>query len=137
MKVLFVCNGNVGRSQAAMAYYNQLHPGDAVSAGTLVETPGQQLGERPGASHIVTVMNEHGIDMSKNVRTPLTEEMLNGIDKVIMMADPETHPQYLQGRRNVEFWDVEDAKNKPLERTREIRDELKARVEELIKRTAS
>jgi arsenate reductase len=135
MKILFLCNANVGRSQAAMSYYNHLHPGDAVSAGTIVDVPGQKLKNRVQATHIVAVMQEHGIDMSENERTQLTEDMLDGIDKIIIMADKHTVPDYLINKDNVEFWAVEDAKDKSLERTRQIRDQIQKRIEDLIQRS--
>jgi protein-tyrosine-phosphatase len=43
MNVLFICRGNVGRSQAAMSFYNQMNLGHADSAGTLLKYPGLRL----------------------------------------------------------------------------------------------
>ena len=43
MKVLFVCNGNVGRSQAAEAYFNRLSKKNtAISAGINTEKYGNR-----------------------------------------------------------------------------------------------
>ena len=135
MKVLFVCQGNVGRSQAAMEYYNQKLPGQAESAGTAVDKPGEKIGERFGAASILSAMQEHGIDMSDNERTPLTEEQINKFGKVIVMADPQARPPYLADYPNVEYWDIEDAKDVSLEKAQMIRDQIKARVDDLIGRT--
>ena len=131
MKVLFVCRANVGRSQAAMEFYNQLVPGYGASAGTIVDKSGEKLKERFGAEHIITVMKEHGSDMSENIRTQITQKMLNDYDKVIVMAEPNTVPNWLSDNPKVITWTIEDAKDKPLEKTREIALEIKLRVREL------
>lgn len=67
MKVLFVCRGNVGRSQMAAEFYNDLKPGDAASAGTTVDLPGQKLKHRSGANEVVSAMREKGLDVGENL----------------------------------------------------------------------
>jgi protein-tyrosine-phosphatase len=128
MRVLFVCRANVGRSQAAAEFYNQLMPGYGASAGTIVSSPGQKLSQRNGAVNIIKVMNEHGSDMSSNQRTQVTEPMLNEFDKVVVMAEPETIPDWLANHPKVELWTVKDAKNQDLETTRIIALEIKKLV---------
>ena len=92
MKLLFICQANVGRSQSAMELYRQMG-GDADSAGTKVDTPGATLAQRPGAVNIVQVLREdHSIDMIHNVRTQLTESFARPYDRLIVMAEPETWP---------------------------------------------
>ena len=74
MKILFVCQANVGRSQAAMELYRQ-KGGEAHSAGTKVDTPGATLAERPGAFNIVQIMKEdYDIDMIHNIRTQIAKK---------------------------------------------------------------
>lgn len=134
MKILFVCRGNVGRSQMAAEFYNKLYPGDAESAGTIVDLPGQKLKDRRKLVEVVVVMKEYGIDMSENQRTQLTSAMLDKYDKIIVMAEPETIPDYLHGNSRVEIWNVEDAKDKPLDKARIIRDQIKELIADLAKR---
>ena len=43
----------------AMEYYNQLHPGESDSAGTIVSQPGQIISERPKAANAIAVMKEN------------------------------------------------------------------------------
>ena len=63
MKLLFICQANVGRSQAAMELYRQAG-GEAESAGTKVDAPGTTLAERPGAVTIMNSMRQaYGIEM--------------------------------------------------------------------------
>lgn len=129
MKILFVCRANVGRSQAAKAFYNLKHPGMADSAGTLVDIPGQQLRQRPGAFNIISVMSEYGVDMSKYTRQQTDKAMLKSYDKVIVMAEPETIPEWLLSNDKTVLWDVSDPKGQSLERTREIVEDIRAKVD--------
>lgn len=80
------------------------------------------------------VMKELGIDMSENSRIQLTEEMLSDYDKVVVLAEPESIPNYLESDPKVGIWDVEDIRGKSVEEAREIRDEIKHKVNELAKR---
>jgi arsenate reductase len=125
--VLFVCVHNSGRSQMAEAFFNQLAKGKAraFSAGT-----------SPAAAVDPTVaqaMKEVGIDISNKVPKALTPEMVEQADKVVTMGCgveavcPATWVE-------TEEWDLEDPKGKPIEKVREIRDEIKARVVEILMR---
>lgn len=133
MKVLFLCQANVGRSQAAMELYRQ-KDGVASSAGTRVDTPGTTLAERPGAVNIVQVMKEdYGIDMIRNVRIQVTEDVAKGYDKIIVMAEKDTVPEWLfQDKRSV-FWTVNDPKGQDIPTTRRIVNEIKQKVDELAR----
>ena len=125
--ILFVCVGNSGRSQMAEAFFNHLAKGKAraLSAGT----------EPAGAvdPNAVAVMKEVGIDISRNKPKKLTLEMLDKADKVITMgcgvaqSCPATFTE-------TEDWELEDPKGKPLEKVREIRDEIQKRIEKLAKK---
>lgn len=134
MKVLFVCRSNVGRSQMAMEFYNQLHPHGAASAGTKVDIPGQPLIERGFETEVLVVMREIGIDMSDNTRTQLTSAMLDKFDKVIVIAEPEAIPGWLSSNKKVEIWDIEDASGKTTDQARKIRDTIKHQVLDLDRR---
>jgi protein-tyrosine-phosphatase len=131
MKILFLCQANVGRSQAAMELYRQ-KDGVASSAGTKVDMPGTTLAERPGAVNIVQVMREdYNINMIHNVRTQVTEDVAKGYDKIIIMAEKDTVPEWLfQDKRSV-FWTVNDPKGQDVPTTRRIVNEIKQKVDEL------
>lgn len=132
MNILFVCRANVGRSQAAMELYRQ-KGGEADSAGTRVDTPGATLAERPGAFNIVQIMNEdYGIDMTHNVRTQISEENTAGYDKIIVMAERDTVPDWLFRDKRTIFWSVDDPKGQNIPVTRRIVQEIKQKVEGLV-----
>jgi len=123
-KVLFVCAENACRSQMAEAFLNKLSSGKvvAVSAGT---KPSNKVNPKA-----IEVMKEIGIDMSKQEPKLLTQEMVQKVDKIITMgcgADVCPAP-FLQ----TEEWNIEDPSGKSIEKFREVRDEIRQRVEKLI-----
>ena len=124
---MFVCVHNSGRSQIAEAFFNQLTKGKAVaiSAGT---QPAAQIN-----STAVTAMREVGMEIGDQKPKLLTLEMLEGADRVITMGcyTAEVCPASFVP---TEDWDLDDPDGKPVEEVRQIRDKIKARVEELVER---
>lgn len=131
MKILFVCRGNVGRSQAAMALYNADADKQALSAGTIVGSQTTTVGERPGASAIVEVMIEEGLDISKNTSTQITPEMVEEFDKVVVMAELESVPDWLKDDPKTELWDIPDLKDVSVEEARETLSLIKSKLHHL------
>ncbi|MEX1995316.1 MAG: hypothetical protein WD887_00865 [Candidatus Saccharimonadales bacterium] len=131
--VLFVCRSNIGRSQVAMELYNRLNSKLAESAGTLVDSPGQKVGEWEGSAVVVQVMKEdYGIDISGNQRRQLDKQMLvNFGGKVIVMAEMEAVPPYLLGHGEREFWEVPDLKDQDAASSRAIIKNIQERIERL------
>ena len=125
--ILFVCIHNSGRSQMAEAFFNQLAKGKAkaVSAGT---NPG--IGVNPV---VIEAMKEVGIDISGNKPKLLTLDMAENADRMITMgcgADAEgICPASII---ETEDWKLDDPHDQPIEKVREIRDEVKSRVIKLI-----
>jgi protein-tyrosine-phosphatase len=115
-----------------MEFYKKLSNGKTASAGTKVEDPGKLIKERPGSEMIIQAMMERGINIGDNPRTQLTESMLDDYDKVVVMAEPKTAPEWLADNPKVVFWDVIDIKDQPLETARELRDQILQKVEELL-----
>ena len=110
----------------AEAFFNHYAAGKAkaFSAGTRA------------ASHVdrtvVEAMGEVGIDISSKRPKALTLEMLDGADRVITMgcgAEGVCPATFVP----TEDWQLEDPEGKPIEKVREIRDEIEAKVKKLIK----
>ncbi len=123
--MLFVCVENAGRSQIAEGFFRKYAPEgyESVSAGT---RPVSQI--NPLA---IQVMDEIGIDISKQKSKDLTEDMIRNSDKIINMGcmDKSFCPTLFIPR--VIEWRIEDPKGKPIEKVREIRDEIERRIKEL------
>jgi arsenate reductase len=125
-EVLFVCVHNAGRSQMAAALL------DARSEGAVRV---RSAGSAPAASinpAVVEAMNEFGIDLSKELPKPMTDEILRAADVVVTMGCGDACPIY-PGKR-YEDWEVEDPAGKDLATVRAIRDDIDARVLRLVER---
>jgi protein-tyrosine-phosphatase len=123
--VLFVCVHNAGRSQMAAAFMQELSGGkvEVLSAGS---APKDSI--NPIA---VLAMNEIGIDISRNTPKILTNEAVQDSDVVITMGCGDTCPFY-PGKR-YEDWVLDDPAGQEIAAVRVIRDEIKKRVEDLLK----
>ena len=125
--VIFACVHNAGRSQMAAALFNALADpakARAVSAGT-------QPGERVHPE-VVQVMSDEGFDLSNNRPQRLTQELASTAQMLVTMGCGDECP-YVPGLAR-DDWPLEDPKGKPIERVREIRDEIRRRVETLLAR---
>jgi protein-tyrosine-phosphatase len=126
-QVIFACVHNAGRSQMAAAFFNQLADPEmshAISAGT-------QPGERVHPEVQVT-MREVGIDLTAAQPQKLTEDLARGAQLLITMGCGDQCP-YIPGMRR-EDWPLLDPKGLALEEVRRIRNDIKARVQELLRR---
>jgi protein-tyrosine-phosphatase len=126
-KVLFICVHNSGRSQMAEAFLNHLAEGQVIarSAGT---KPATKINPT-----VVEVMLEIGIDIRNLKPKPLSLEMLENADRIITMgcgAEEVCPASFVP----VEDWELFDPEGEPIERVRQVRDEIKGRINELIKR---
>jgi arsenate reductase len=125
--VLFACVHNAGRSQMAAALFNQLADQSrarAISAGT---EPGHRL-----HPEVVEAMREVGVDLAGVVPQKLTEDLARQAQVLITMGCGDACP-FVPGAR-VEDWPLPDPKGQPIEVVRQIRDGIRARVEDLLVR---
>jgi arsenate reductase len=122
--VLFACIHNAGRSQMSAALFNlEADPAKAraISAGT---EPGDRV-----HPEVLEAMKELGVDLSGAKPRKLTPELASTASLLVTMGCGETCPA-VPGLRT-EDWPLEDPKGKPLERVREIRDDIRRRVSRL------
>jgi arsenate reductase (thioredoxin) len=122
--VLFVCVHNAGRSQMAAALLDRLGDG-RVRVRSAGSEPADSLNPR-----VVEVMQEIGIDISREFPKPLMDEAVRAADVVITMGCGDACPIY-PGKR-YEDWDLDDPAGKDLEAVRRIRDEIDFRVTQLV-----
>jgi arsenate reductase len=130
--VLFVCVHNSGRSQIAEAFFNKLARGKALalSAGT---QPANEVNPV-----VVEAMREAGINISGNNPKMLTMDMVEKAERMITMGcGAEAGAVCPASFIETEDWALEDPKGKSLEQVRKIRDEIKERVNKLVKEILS
>ena len=125
--ILFVCVHNAGRSVMAEAFLERI-AGDryrALSAGT-------EPADHPHPE-VVSAMRDVGIELDSSPGRLLTHEMAEGADLVIGMgcAVEEACPALTVP---LEDWALDDPKGRPPEEVAAIRDEVAARVEQLVAR---
>ena len=123
--VLFLCTHNAGRSQMALGFFNAL-AGDAAIAWSGGSEPGNTV--NPAA---VAAMAEVGIDISGEFPKPWTDEIVRAADVVITMGCGDACKFY-PGKR-YEDWQLTDPAGQPVDVVRDVRDDIKARVQELIR----
>ena len=120
--VMFACVHNAGRSQMAAAFFNALADSSkarAVSAGT---NPGPQV-----HPEVVAAMREVGMDLHAAVPRLLTPELAKDATWLITMGCGDACPVVPGVSRG--DWPLDDQKGQPLERVRQIRDDIRQRVE--------
>ena len=125
----------------AQAMFNRLSRHRSTSTGTMVlEMEGQTLAERaevaPSVVLVLELMSEEeGLDLCSEQRTQLTPELVDAADKVIVMAERETWPDYLVEGGKVEFWEIADAFNISKDQVQAIKEQIKVKVEALVRET--
>ncbi len=127
--VLFVCVKNGGKSQLAAALMRHRAGGavDVSSAGT---RPGTALN-----AESVQVLDELGISTAGEHPKPVTEELLDAADLVVLLGT-EARLEDSRGTA-VEVWETDEPSARGiqgLERMRLVRDDIAARVDELATR---
>jgi arsenate reductase (thioredoxin) len=123
--VLFACIHNAGRSQMAAAWFNALSdPAKArgISAGT---APGARV-----HPEVVEVMREVGIELAGQQPKLLSDDLAREAALLVTMGCGEACPA-VPGLRRLD-WPLEDPKGKPLDRVREIREEVRGHVAALV-----
>jgi protein-tyrosine-phosphatase len=123
MNVLFVCVANSGRSVMAERLFRRAAAGrhDARSAGS-----------RPGsAAHpqVLEALREVGVDAADHVPRRLDDDLIAWADVVVATCDDAC--PVIPGKHYVS-WELPDPKDEPLERVREIRDDVAGRVDALL-----
>jgi len=128
-KILFVCVENAGRSQMAEAFAKAYGTTkiEAASAGTMPSNEVNPI--------VVRVMQEKGIDLSVNKPKLITNQMVQEAEMMIVMGCSAEGFCPAPLLNKVVDWGIEDPKGKPIEKVREIRDEIERKVKALINET--
>lgn len=125
-RILFVCVENAGRSQMAEAFANR-YGKDKFAVSSAGNKPADKVNPV-----VVEVMKEKGIDISNNKPKMLTLSMTQDADLIVTMGCDDQGICPGPFFRPTIDWALEDPKGKPIERVREIRDDIERRVKKLI-----
>ncbi len=125
-RILFVCVENAGRSQMAEAfasYYGK----EKIAASSAGNKPAERVNPV-----VVEAMSERGIDISMNKPKLLTFQMAQEADLIVTMGCDDQGICPGPFFKPTVDWKLEDPKGKPIDRVREIRDDIERRVQALI-----
>jgi arsenate reductase len=119
--VLFACVHNAGRSQMAAAWFNAMSDARKARARSAGTAPASRV-----HPEVIEVMREVSMDLADVQPVFLSDELARGTSLLITMGCGEACPVVPGLRRD--DWPIEDPKGRPVERVREIRDDVKRRV---------
>jgi len=122
--VLFVCVHNAGRSQMAAGFLRDI-AGDRIEVRSAGSVPADRI--NPIA---VEAMAELGIDITSEQPKVLTTEAVQASDVVITMGCGDACP-FFPGKR-YEDWKLDDPAGQGIDAVRPIRDDIRARIEQLV-----
>jgi protein-tyrosine-phosphatase len=124
--VLFVCVQNAGRSQIAEGLFRKYAPEgyEAISAGT---EPSGNLNP-----HAIQVMNEIGIDITKQKPKIITDQMIRNSTVRVNMGCIERKSCPTLFINDVIDWDIDDPRGKSIEQVRQIRNTIDLKVKEIV-----
>lgn len=125
--VLFVCVKNGGKSQLAAGLMRAIG-GTSVSVHSAGTEPGTEINALAAES-----LAELGIDITDQIPKPIDAELLRDVDVVITLGR-EAQVTPVEGTR-FETWDADEPSHRGIdgmERMRLIRDDIEARVRELL-----
>ncbi len=123
VRLLFVCNGNAGRSQMAAAFAAAIGEGRCLASSAGINPLQSVLPE------VESAMRERGIELPETFPKPVTEDVMSAADVVIGLGVAEE--QLPEARRTV-LWDIPPVIDRSPEEVREARDDIEQRVAELV-----
>jgi len=122
--VLFLCVHNAGRSQMAAGWLRHL-AGDRVDVYSGGSAPADAI--NPVA---VEAMAEVGIDIADYHPQPWTDDVVRICDVIVSMGCGDVCPVY-PGTRH-EDWALTDPAGQGIELVRQVRDEIRTHVDDLV-----
>ena len=126
-KVMFVCKRNSCRSQMAEGFAKTLGKGKIEVASSGLESSRVH----PTA---IQVMSEIGIDITDQTSDPLSDFNAEDYDAVISLCGCGVNlPEAWVLREVFEDWQLDDPDGQPIETFYRVRDEVKERVNKLLK----
>ncbi|QXU44415.1 low molecular weight phosphatase family protein [[Brevibacterium] flavum] len=126
--VLFVCVGNGGKSQ--MAALAKKHAGDALEIHSAGTKPGTKLNQQSLES-----IAEVGADMSQGFPKGIDQELIKRVDRVVILGAEAQLEMPIDANGTLQRWVTDEPSERGIEgmeRMRLVRDDIDARVQNLI-----
>ncbi|MXR50589.1 low molecular weight phosphatase family protein [Halovenus sp. WSH3] len=131
IRIAFMCVQNAGRSQMSTAFAERERDrrglGDSVEILTGGTDPADSVHDE-----VVAVMDEIGIDISERQPREITLDELRSCEYVATMGCSTLDVGDVGDDVDVRDWALDDPDGQDLDRVREIRDEIEARVTALF-----
>lgn len=124
--ILFVCIENAGRSQMAEAF-GKYYGKDKLIISSAGNKPSDKINPT-----VVQAMNEKGMDISQNKPKLITAQMAMDADLIVTMGCSAQGICPGPFFKPTMDWKLEDPKDKPIEKVREIRDSIESLVMKLV-----
>ena len=124
-RIIFACIRNAGRSQMAVAFFNQLADPQRARAISVGTAPSGSVDPK-----VIEAMREIGVDLSPSIPRRLNAPLAMAAGYLVNVGCGEDLP-FFAGVK-LEEWPIDDPKGQPAARVREIRDEIRRRVAEMI-----
>jgi protein-tyrosine-phosphatase len=128
MKILFICDGNVARSQEAELFATKLSNGKHIATSAGVNP---KIG-KPIDPLVIEAMEELGYSMETSVRKPIDKAVVDAADLIVSFKSAEELPKFVRQHKNIHFWNVADPARQAIGFHREVRDLVKSKVESLL-----
>ena len=123
--VIFACAHNAGRSQMAAAFFNQIADPSLAQASSAGTDPASRV-----HPEVAQGMAELGFDLASATPQRLTDALAATATWLITMGCGDRCPVVPGVRRD--DWSLPDPKGRTPEEVREIRDEIRARVQRFV-----
>lgn len=131
--ILFLCQANVGRSQMAEAFFNNLTNSKQASSAACEDFIEKYDGKP--TREIINIMKEVGINMEKQRMKLVTPAMVKWADQIIVLCDQKFCPKFvLKNKDKVIIQTVEDPHKKSHQTITKVRDQIEQIVINLIEK---
>lgn len=92
----------------------------------------KKLKDNPNQSSVRYIKRELGRDVGEKEKQQLIPEMITTADLVVVIAEKERWPSYLQESNKILFWDIQDPVGMTDESAEEVYRQVQRRVEQLV-----
>ncbi len=126
-RIAFVCVQNAGRSQMAAAFAERERSARALAPSVEIYSGGTDPATQVH-DVVVEAMGELGIDLAGRTPREITKSEIDDMDMLITMGCSVDDVCPATWRGDTRDWGLDDPAGKPIDEVRDIRDEVRARV---------